>query len=69
MVQWVYCQLNPVKMKITLTSHFIRYLSKLHENILKYYRSNLFKEITINFNHDLQITSESPASFSNDPFV
>ena len=38
------------------------YLSKLRENILKYYES--FKEVPISFNHGLQITSESPASLS-----
>ena len=41
------------------------YLPKLHENILKYLRLNLFKEITIGFNASLQTTSESPASISN----
>ncbi len=38
------------------------YLPKLHKNILKYYRLNLFKEIAIGFNHGLQMTSESLAS-------
>ena len=32
------------------------YLIKLHENILKYYRFNLFKQIAIGFNHGLQTT-------------
>ena len=41
------------------------YLPKLYENILKYYRLNLFKEIPIGFNHSLQITSESPATLSD----
>ena len=41
------------------------YLPKWHENIMKYYRLNSFKEITIGFNHSLQMTSESPASLSN----
>ena len=30
------------------------YLPKLHENILKFYRLNLFKEIVIGSNHGLQ---------------
>ena len=34
------------------------YLPKLHENILKYYRFNLFKEIAIDFNHSLYMTLE-----------
>ena len=38
------------------------YLPKLHENILKYYRLNSFKEIPIGFNHGLQMTLKSPAS-------
>ena len=38
------------------------YLPKLHENILKYSRLNLFKEITIGFRHNVQTASESPAS-------
>ena len=38
------------------------YLIELHENILKYYRFNLFKEIPLDFSHSLQITLESPAS-------
>ena len=37
------------------------YLLKLHENVLKYYRLDLFEEITIG---DLQMTSESPSRFS-----
>ena len=45
------------------------YLPKLHENILKYCRLNLFQEISIGFNHNLQMTSETHASFSNDLFV
>ena len=42
------------------------YLPKSHENILKYCRLNLFKEIAIGFNHDIEMTLEkSPASLSN----
>ena len=41
------------------------YKPKLHDNILKYYRLNLFKEIAIVFNHSLQVTLESPANFSD----
>ena len=41
------------------------YLAKLHENILKYNRLNLFKEIAIVFNLDRQTISESPTSPSN----
>ena len=41
------------------------YLRKLHKNIWKYYRYNLFQEITSSFNPGLQTTSESPASFSD----
>ena len=41
------------------------YLPKLHENILKYFRLNLFREITISFNHGLRTTSELPASLSD----
>ena len=41
------------------------YLQKFHKNILRYNRLNLFKEITIGFNHSLHITPESPASLSN----
>ena len=37
------------------------YLPKLHENILKYYKLDLLKEITIGFNYILQTTLESPA--------
>ena len=39
------------------------YLPKLHENVLKYYRLNLFKEIAISYNHGLKMTSESPKTF------
>ena len=40
------------------------YLPKLHENILKYNRLNVFKEIGIGigFNHCLQMTLEFPVS-------
>ena len=41
------------------------YQIKLHENILKYWGLDLFKEITIGFNHDQKMTSESLASFSD----
>ena len=41
------------------------YLPKLLENILKYERLNIFKEIPINFNHNLQMTLESPIRLSN----
>ena len=47
---------------MTLTSHFI-HLAKLHEYILKDYRLHLFKEIITGFNHGLQTTSDSSASF------
>ena len=36
----------------TDTSLYQVYLPKLHENILKYYRLNLFKEITMGFNRN-----------------
>ena len=39
------------------------YQPKLHENIKKFYRLNLFKEIAIGFNNGLQTTSESPLAF------
>ena len=45
------------------------YLPKLHENILKYYRLNLFKEIAIGFNHSCQTTLVSATSFSDSLFV
>ena len=41
------------------------YQSKLYENILKCYRLNLFKEIAIGFNCDLQKNTESSASLTN----
>ena len=41
------------------------YLPKLLENILKFYRLDLFKEIAICFNHGHQTTSESPESISD----
>ena len=41
------------------------YLPKLHENIWKYYRLNLFKDIVTTFNYNLQETSKSPANLSN----
>ena len=41
------------------------YWEKLHENILRFYRLNIFKEITIGFNYGLQMTLESPASLSD----
>ena len=44
------------------------YLAKLHENILKYNRLNLFKEITIGFNHSFQMTLESSESLSDGLF-
>ena len=44
---------------------YLIYLPKIHENILKYYKSNLFKGITIVFNHCLLMTTESLASFSD----
>ena len=46
-------------------SLYLIYLPKLHENILKYYRLNLFKESIIDFNHSLQTTLESPANLSD----
>ena len=45
------------------------YLLGLHENILKYYRLNLFKGITIVFNDSLQMNLEYPASLSNSLLV
>ena len=44
-------------------------LSELHENILKKYKLNLFKEIAVDFNHSLQMTSESSVSFSDGLFI
>ena len=41
------------------------YLWKLHENILKYYRLNLFKEFAIGFNHGFHTTQESPTHLSD----
>ena len=41
------------------------YLPKLHENKLKHYRLNLFKEIAIGLNNGLLTTSESFASLSD----
>ena len=41
------------------------YLPKLHENILKYSRLNLFKEITTGYNHVFQMTLGSPARISS----
>ena len=41
------------------------YLPKLHENILKNYGVNLFKEISIDSNYGLLTNSETPASFSD----
>ena len=46
----------------TDTSLYQIYLLKLHENILKPYRLDLFKEITIDFKRDLNMTSKFPAS-------
>ena len=37
------------------------YILKLHENILKYHRLDLFKEIT-DFNHSLLMTLKSPVN-------
>ena len=45
------------------------YLLKLHENILKYLRLNLLKEISIGFNHRFQMTLEYPANLSDCFFV
>ena len=45
------------------------YLSKLNENILKYERWNLFKEINISFNHWLQMILEFSESLSDNPFI
>ena len=41
------------------------YLPKLNENILKYSRLNLLKEIAIGFYHNSQMTLEFSASFFN----
>ena len=55
-----------MKLKIMLISHFIPiYLRKLQEDILKYYRLDLFKEIPIDFDYNLQTTAEFPASHTN----
>ena len=65
-VRWVNWLLNNTKMKITLTSHFIKYIKQNYwENILKSHRLNLFLEIAIGSNHSLQTTLESPVSPSN----
>ena len=53
----------------TEASLYKLYLPKLHENILKYYWSKLFKEIATGFNHDLHTTSESAASLSGGLFI
>ena len=45
------------------------YLPKLNENILKYSRLNLLKEIAIGFNHGLPTTLKSPASLPGGFFV
>ena len=44
-------------------------LPKLYENILKTYKLNLFKEISISFKHGLQANSKSPASFPDGVLV
>ena len=49
----------------TNSSLYQIYLPKLHGNFLKYYRLDLFKEITIDFNHGFQTTLQSPASLSD----
>ena len=53
----------------TDTSLYQIYLPKLHEDTLKYYRLDLFKEIAIFFNDSLQMSLESPTSISNDLLV
>ena len=68
-VQRVNCRLNYAKMKITLTSHFIWYIFQNYLKILKYCRLNLFKEITLGFNRNLQTTSEFPLIPSDVLFV
>ena len=45
------------------------YLPKLHENISKYYRLNLFEEIAPGFSHCFEMSSESPANLSDGLFV
>ena len=40
------------------------YLPKLHENILKYYTLNQFKEIVIDFNHEM-----SGKAFRRSPYL
>ncbi len=64
-LSWVSYRLNYTKIKIIDISLYQIYLPKLHENILKYYRLNLFKEIAIIFNLELQTTPESPANVSH----
>ena len=44
------------------------YLFRLHENILKYYRLNLFNEVAIGINHCLRMILESLVSLSNSLF-
>ena len=61
-VRWVNWCGNSAKIKITLIQ---KHLPKLHENIMNFCILNLFKEIAISFNYDLQTTSESSTSFSN----
>ena len=51
------------------TSLYQVYRSKLDENIWKYYKFDLFIEITIDFNHCLQMTLESPANLFNNLLV
>ena len=53
------------EIKISLSDKYLCQINllKLHENILKCNRSNLFKEITIDFNN-LQMTSKSLASLN-----
>ena len=44
----------------TDVSLYQTYSLKLHENILKYYKLDLFKEIDISLNHAPLTTSEPP---------
>ena len=45
------------------------YLLKFCENILKYSRLNLFKEIAISSHHSLEMTLESPTSLYDNLLV
>ena len=54
------------KWHLTLSDIFLKIKLKYLEIV---YRLNSFKEITISFNHGLQMTLESPASLSDSHLV